>query len=620
MNKKYKRVLQIFLFLIFLIILVMAGKTYLPVWRIFHLSATTEKGFINRRQVSTQLPNNISIDFEVDPNSATPPGLYNGLAHSGRWSAKVFGKNSYSLIIERKAAEIGNDYLSAVALSSWVFIFPTPNEVTSDLVFTISNELGVNIACKRVIVGGNELPMGKWFKVSGLFDLSDIHIKPDYRMQVYYWNNSNTDILVDDFTIVFGGPEPRRGDSTLVNLTRGTPFTPKFNFPPYPFHLFVKEEIHNGTSSFLVNNGGIKEGDISPYDRIFSGHFISDNQGTEDLLVINKTGKAELFTFCRNEKIFRRITPVLSPGLQSLFQSAGILTGCFTGDGNIQVLLYGPKVLVVGEFEKIRDACSGTAVSVSFKPIVQTTDNPFSAGNSHLTAADLDGNKITEILSITENGGWKVYQFEKGGKEPFTVIASGNSDPLKQWNNRQTDFKITTGRFLQKYPRDLLLTVSAEKSKHSYSWSLLRFDPASHSFLPCCGEKQNHFGKTIGLDTLKPGDEIFTGTFEKNGNMKVFRYNRDWRYDLKEIRFNDSTFQVIANMDFSGYEKDYNPKYYEILRLVPAMLVSPGLTSFLVIGKNCKNKDPKEKECREFINLPVLPEIIQVFSLQKVEK
>ena len=102
--------------------------------------------------------------------------------------------------------------------------------------------------------------------------------------------------------------------------------------------------------------------------------------------------------------------------------------------------------------------------------------------------------------------------------------------------------------------------------------------------------------------------------------MKVFRYNRDWRYDLKEIRFNDSTFQVIANMDFSGYEKDYNPKYYEILRLVPAMLVSPGLTSFLVIGKNCKNKDPKEKECREFINLPVLPEIIQVFSLQKVEK
>ena len=99
----------------------------------------------------------------------------------------------------------------------------------------------------------------------------------------------------------------------------------------------------------------------------------------------------------------------------------------------------------------------------------------------------------------------------------------------------------------------------------------------------------------------------------------MFRYNRDWRYDLKEIRFNDTTFQVLANMDFTGYEKDHNPKYYEMLRLVPAMLVNPGLTSFLVIGKNGKN-DPKKKENKEFIDLPALPCSIQVYSIQKTEK
>jgi hypothetical protein len=100
----------------------------------------------------------------------------------------------------------------------------------------------------------------------------------------------------------------------------------------------------------------------------------------------------------------------------------------------------------------------------------------------------------------------------------------------------------------------------------------------------------------------------------------VFRYNRDWRYDLKEIRFNDSTFQVIANIDFTGYEKDFNPKYYEVLRLVPAMLVNPGMASFLVIGKNCKKKDPNEKECKEFTDLPALPGTIQVYTFQNSNK
>jgi hypothetical protein len=453
-----------------------------------------------------------------------------------------------------------------------------------------------------------------------MFDLSDVTFKPGYKLVFYFWNNSSTDILVDDFYIVFGGPKPRKGDSTLVDLAHGTPFTPKFNFPPYPFHLFGKEEINNENSSFLIKHGKTKEGDISPYDRIFSGHFISDNRGTEDLLVINKAGKADLFTLCRDDKAFRKITPVIPPDLQSFFQSADVITGCFSGGGTAQLLLSGPKGLLVGEFEKIRDACSGNAVKASFKTLWKTTNNPFPAGTGHLIAADLYGNNVTEILATAADGSWKVFRFEKGKKEPLTVLASGDSDPLKQWNNLQTDFKITPGRFLQKYPQELLLTVSGDKTKPGYSWSLLRFDPASHSFIPCFNEKQNHLGKTIGLDTLKPDDQILSDIFDNSGKRKVFRYNRDWRYDLKEIRFNDSTFQVIANMDFIGYEKDFNPKYYEILRLVPAMLVNPGLTSFLVIGKNCKKKDPKEKECKEFIDLPALPGILQVFTLQNTEK
>jgi hypothetical protein len=305
--------------------------------------------------------------------------------------------------------------------------------------------------------------------------------------------------------------------------------------------------------------------------------------------------------------------------LQPFFRSADILAGSFSGGGNTQLLLAGPQGILIGEFEKIRDACSGSVVQASFKILLKSTVNPFSSA-IHLIAADLDGNKITEILALSKDGSFKVARFDKGKKEPWMILASGSSNLLKPWGSGQNEFKITPGPFLQRYTQDLLLIVSGNKSMPCCNWSILRYDPANHSFIPCFSEKQNHLGKTIGLDTLKPSDEIFTGAFDNSGKIKVFRYNRDWRFDLKEIRFNDSTFQVIANIDFKGYEKDHNPKYYEILRLVPVNLITPGRTSFLVIGRNCKNKDPKEKECREFIDLQVLPGTIQVYSLRKSEK
>ncbi len=619
MRKTQKRILLFSVILVVLIVVAALSAHYIPFNKILKISGTKEAEFVNNQHISAEVPHTLYFDFEVDPKSGTTGTLYKGIAHSGHYSTKTFGKNKFSFAIERKAKDIGLENLGAVSMSAWVYIFPGKNDPLGTFVFTANND-NINITWKGITVSGSDVPRGKWFKISGMFDLSDVTFKPDYKIVFYFWNNSNTDILVDDFYIVFGGPKPHRGDSTLVDLTHSVPFTPKFNFPPFPFQLFGKEEINNGNSSFLIKNGKMKEGDISPYDRIFSGHFISDNRGTEDLLVINKEGKAEIFTFCKDNNAFRKITPVIPSDLQSFFQSAEIITGCFSGGGTAQLICSGPKGFLAGEFEKIRDACSGTAVQASFKTLLKTSTNPFPAGIAHLIAADLDGNKITEILAIPADGAWKVFRFEKGKKEALTVLASGDSDPLKQWNGLKNYFKITPGHFLQKYPQDLLLTVYRGKNKSGYAWSLLRFDPPGHSFIPYFNEKQNYLGKTIGPDTLKPGDEILTGTFDNSGKVKVFRYNRDWRYDLKEIRFNDSTFQVIANMDFTGYEKDFDPKYYEILRLFPAMLVNPGLTSLLVIGKNCKNKDPKEKECKEFIDIPALPGTIGIYSVQKTKK
>jgi hypothetical protein len=609
-------VLKRILFFLIFIILIITGILFLPYGNMFrHVSVKLEeKGY---QGSSGSILNSLAYNFEVDPKDSIPSDHYKGIAHSGFFSGKVFGMNSHSLTIEKKVSELGNDNLNEIALSSWVYIFPTTHEINSALILAVSNGLGINVVVKKIKVKGNELPEGKWFKVSGLFDLSDIKMKPDYKVQLYFWNYSFTDILVDDFYIVFGGPKPRRGDSTLVNLGGGSQFTPRFNLPPYPFHLFDKVDINNRNSSFLINNGKVKDGDISPYDKIFSGHFISS--GTEDLLVINKSGRTDIYTFCKERGVFSKVTTRIPADMLTFFQSADIISGCFSGGGTSQVLLSGPYGILVGEFEKPGNPCSGKFVTVSFKTLLNTTINPLSQ-HGQLIAADLDGDKITEILTIAENGSWKVLRFEKGSKYPWLMMASGQSDEMKQWNSQNINFNITPGRFLQKYPQDLLLSISSNKSRPVYVWSILRFDPVSHSFLSCFGEKQNYRGKTIGLDTLKPSDKFLTGTFDNSGKVKVFRYNRDWRFDLKEIRFNDTTFQIIANMDFSRYEKDFNPKYYEILGLCTARMLDPDLTSLLVIGKNCKTRDYRAKECKEFDENPALPGTLGVYSLRKTEK
>jgi hypothetical protein len=590
---------------------------YIPYNRIFKVSGTIETAFVNKQSINSEIPHALYFDFELDPKSSNDGSLYKGIAHSGHYSTKAFGENSYSFSVERKASDIGLENLGAVAMSAWVYVFPGKNDPVGNFVFAGSNG-SINVVWKAITVNGQDIPRGKWFKISGMFDLSNVKFNSDTKLVVYFWNNSKTDILLDDFYIVFGGAKARRGDSTLVDLSHGGIFTPKFNSPPYPVHLFGKEEINNRNSSFLIRNDKMKAGDIDPNDHIYSGRFISDNQGTEDLLIINKTVKTELFSFCKDIKAFRKITPIIPPGLQSHFQSSDIITGYFSGNGTMQLILSGPKRLLVGEFEKVSDPCSDKA-QAKFKILLNTTNNPFSYGITHLIPVDLENDKITEILTTTADGSWKIYRLDKSKVLSFKVMASGNSDPQLQWGLSQNNCTITAGRFLQKYPQDQLLTVSLNKTKPRYFWSLLRFDAGTQSFISCLNEKQIS-GKTIGRDSLKPSDQFITGIFDRSGKVRVFRYNRDWRYDLKEILFNDTTYQVIANVDFTGYDKDYNPKYFGTLRLFPAMLVNPGLNSLIVIGKNHMNKEIKGKDDNSFIGRAALPNTIQVYSFKSVVK
>jgi hypothetical protein len=161
------------------------------------------------------------------------------------------------------------------------------------------------------------------------------------------------------------------------------------------------------------------------------------------------------------------------------------------------------------------------------------------------------------------------------------------------------------GRFIAGPAGDQVLTVTRHKSDGTVAWTLRKLNVSGMKWDPLFSEKQNHAGKTIGLDTLKPTDLFFTLIAGDGNESRVFRYNRDWRFDLKEIRFNDSTFAILSAVDFRGFTGDQNPKYYESLKLVPGYFRGPSSGSFLTIGSVAKERHYES----------ILPDFVHLYSI-----
>jgi len=590
MSKKNKRLVIFSLLLLFSIVVLSLGVKYFPFTKVVKMPAGSEKEFVDPEKINNLSPNTLYYDFEVAPGKDIPGGFYKGLAHSGQNSVKAFGQNSFSVVVERTAGEIGVENLRAVALSAWIYVFPTKNEVKGNLVFTASNEVGVNVCWQGLSLVEPEVPRGTWFKISTYFDLSKIVFKPGYKLQVYFWNNSSTDILIDDYFIAFGGAVDRRGDSARVDMTRQSGFIPKFNYPPFPVTMLEKE-----STSAVINPD-----DLDPEDFMITGNFL--NTGSDALLVIRKDGKPAVYAFCPENREFRKTSVNNLAVMASVVPVQKILKGKFLAGRNDQFIAIGKKSWMVGSFDAPENLCNKGGKAQTAMKILWKSDIP----QGSLYSGDFNGDQRSEILMIADNGSWKVMSFEPGeiSGGGWKILAQDDDQPVNEWDHGTMESGISVGCFIPGIARDVVLTVTRNKSDGKYAYSLLKLNLPGKQWDPVFGEKQDHPWKTIGLDTLKPTDKFFP--FTGKGNVTtILRYNRDWRFDLKEIRFNDTTFAILSGVDFHGFEKDRNPKYYESLELVPGSFLNPSAGTFLVSGKVQKTRRYQS----------ILPDFVHLYSL-----
>ncbi|MCX6304411.1 MAG: hypothetical protein NT040_05550 [Bacteroidetes bacterium] len=589
MKRKNKRLLIFSLVFLLSAVVLALGLKYFPFTKVVKMPAVSESEFVNPEKAHNLSPHTLYYDFEVAAGKEMPGGFYKGLAHSGQYSVKAFGQNSFSVVVERTAGEVGVENLRAVALSAWIYVFPTKTNVKGSLVFTASNEVGVNVFWQGVGLSDPEVPRGKWFKISTYFDLSKITFKPSYKLQVYFWNNSGTDILIDDYFISFGGAVDRRGDSARVDMTKPEGFIPKFNYPPFPVSVLEKESLGRN----------INPADIDPEDHAIAGNFLAT--GNDALLVVSKAGKPAIYAYCQGSREFRKLSLNNPAILASLGAVKKIVKGKFIPGQTEQFIVMAEKGWMLGALAPPANLCSNDGALQTSLKLLSKSDAPAAS----IFAGDFNGDGRSEILGVAGNGTWKVMSFETDGKTGGTwkVMASDESNPVKEWDRSLQEAGISAGHFLQGVACDVLLTVTRSKSDGKYAYSLRKLNLSQAAWDNLTGNKQNHFGKTIGLDTLKPEDTFFA--IPAHGNKTaVFRYNRDWRYDLKEIQFSDTAFTIVSAVDFHGYDKDQNPKYYESLKLVTGCFLNASPGSVLAMGRVAKSRHYQS----------VLPDFVHLYS------
>ncbi len=622
-SRKKKRLVVLGIIIAGMLFLAGVAVKYLPINKILRIRSNSGS-YLDKVRIDPETgPCSLYFDFEEIPGEKIPSAFYKGLAHSGNYCTKAFGKNSYSAAIERTFTETGIREVSTVGWSAWVYVFPTNKEINAALVFAISTKPGVNLIWKSINLSGPAIPTGKWFKISTSADISDVKIDPGYTFQLYFWNKSSTDILIDDYFIVFNGPEKSRGGPVQTDMTMDTKYSRGFNLPPFPSKYLQSAETRE--SDHLRLNDGTFQGilKIDPEDMIIAGKFVKSRSGVDDIFVIRKDKSAEMFTFCpeTNRFIGRTVDP--PQGISPFGSAVEIYKARFSGNLNEQLLLKTGKELVLGSFSKISDPCgSKLAQPIKFEITWRSPVTVVNRGNtgtgSVILIGDFDGDHIHELILTGDDGAWQMFRMYSGSTLSVQQIASG--DLKKIWNSEKMKFSVSSGKFLPILKQDILLVVFKESVNGKQSYALLKFDPKKKEFeSPFPGTKMPR-GKAIGFDTLHLTDKFFTGYFENKERSQVLRYDRSWRFDLKEIEFSDSAFEILFNIDFKGFRKEFNPKYYENLRIVTGCFLEPGLTSLLIIGSNPESMSKGNGPGNQMNRMAEFPSFVSVYSFGERSK
>jgi len=473
-------------------------------------------------------------------------------AFSGNHALKVTGRRRYSPAVQISFNDQVQKATGAL-FGAWLFIGDSSRDLEGKLIFQIvdkSNKLKFSAASD--IREGKNISR-QWFYVCGKADWKDTKILPTDMVKIYYWNNCKNTVFVDNVQVIFGKQVIKGKKSLTDNTSPQYQFVQAADQPPYPTVFFENEFTGNVINNTILAPDGKDALLLNNEDAFCNGKFIKTNSNCEQILVFRSNKPLALLWFepQKSQILFIKLPAEVIASFPAINSSSAIDAD---GDGIDELVIctgtkmqsvYVYKILAAKPFVKSMVLEDVAQFGVSGK-IVQI--EPFQMANK----------RNNDIALLDDFGNLHLLNYEKNSLKPETITIIPESDA------NGYDYKMVCGQFLNSGMNDNIIIFSSEKKSGRCFYKIFGSDKKNQRFEPLV---QGTFDNKC--DTLHPADNFFKCDFNNDKIDELITFSNGWRYDAKLVSFNKDGYIIAANIDFTGYPKDYNPKYFEKQFMVP---------------------------------------------------
>ncbi len=515
---------------------------------------------------------NFEFTFENASTDVFGKNISDDVARNGSNSLLLHpGNKSFSII--KKIEEVANADVKTVSISFWVY--PLKENCDVNMVFSLKDSYGKQ-SIQNKTTGKMKLRRNAWNRVNARWKTENENAAAGSVFELYLINQGRGDVYIDDMLAVFGDPPPAPGGSPVISTYKAeSTVLPPVNKPPFrPAYL---QKLSALTMFSMGNDKADGKIGIQPGAHFHYGNFT----GSAENLLILQGNTVILCNLDVTSSVPNKIIEfVTSRNYSSAIQVADIK-------------LYDERKCLIALLEdrKSFSILCFDETGVKEKPIKLQAELQ---GYNHISSIDIDGKSSFEIVLMSESGKW--------------IVLSDDGAELYNGTLNVPDLRITSLLQMKHNSSEKKLMTFGMKSGKSFS-AILSWNKAAQKF-------QTERMHTYEYPLFNSGDKIFELP-QTNSSVSYYQINNSGRrFSMRLMKYSDNRMIVLNDLDFKGYQADANPKYYEMIRVLPLYPNKIYPTSFLVFHANCFDKDYSGKSCSRFEDIDGLPNGFSIYSFQ----
>ncbi|MBN2778720.1 MAG: hypothetical protein JXR36_13830 [Bacteroidales bacterium] len=482
-------------------------------------------------------PRSKFFDFEKMDNAK----ISSKYSLSGFYSTFAGGKDAFSTSIKIPMSDIKYENLTSIAYS-FHYLCEKP-EIDAAFVISISDTLGNDVYWNSTHLSFTDHETGVWDIGNGNAIIPPEAINPSNTIKIYLWNRNDNVVYVDDVYVVIKEDNSITENPVAYNFLSNKKFEKKSNHPPYEYKYISRKEV--------------SQNKISELNKVFtkSRKYVVgklDKSCKYDVIVAFYPDHTSMVGFSNNE-IFEK-TVNFSRDIPQNFNA-------FV-DENILI---------------ISDLDSNTIYAYSYSP----NDNNFSLSGSVIVSnaeniAGISSNPDNSLSIFYNTGNVSTYLPEN---ESF-ILKSNN----KLVNSEFGNLKYIKGKFIGNSNQVLLVYMQNKNDKYN----IFDYNKSNHSWIL----SNSHINKSSqSFDKLAFLNDYYIFTNVIDSTIGLLQFNKTERFDLKFVKFNKLSYEIMFNIDFVGFPRKQNPKYYEQCKIITGNFFGDDNMEVIIFQDNYQKVD-----------------------------